>query len=756
MNRTTQQRPIAPATRRTTAAAHVTRSIARRIAALFAPCVAALLTALLGIVALAPLPVAHASDLYDDPALRLYRLIRAPSPADDDTTQKRLEALADHATHHRFTHDKERDAWADAAIAALALRPVTTTRGNSTSSKTTTRSHRAASTRLARLVFTHAPNRLNDADLSRFSALGITQTTLDNDELLTHARALESAHRNPAAAAAYRLYRSRTTDPAAKCLAAFHEGRALRRERQHTAAVAVLRLARTLCAIDPQTREKVLYTLGVSASRLTNWRDGTSAWLELAASATPTTSSLADDALVLAAEAHATRNDPTTAAALYRRVFTEYPASDMADLARFRVAFLALRAGDPSTARDHFNEAASRATPRSEAHAKARFFALLAQQRGITSHTSSRTDSTSANQPRHCDALLTLYRDHPLNYYGIAALHLFQQANCHAPHTTSNATTNTASNTATNAPSLDGTPGFPMPTKNPIAPDLAEVFNEPATALAQHILTSANHDSPTAVTSALDLPPRLRLIASLTTDDPDAARWLIERTDIATCHLNERCARTLIALALLTGDHVTAQWTTRRTLLKHHAGTLPHTPDEARLLRIAYPAAHHPAIKHVEQQRAIPPSLFRALIREESAYDATIVSWAGAHGLSQLMPATAREECAVMKRPYTGDDALLNPTTNLTIGAHHFSRLLKMFPKQVPLAIMSYNAGAGAVQRWFAQQRPTTLYEFVEAVPFEEPSKYVSRIISTWAVYRALNSLDQHHPQQTPQPTTAP
>ncbi len=105
----------------------------------------------------------------------------------------------------------------------------------------------------------------------------------------------------------------------------------------------------------------------------------------------------------------------------------------------------------------------------------------------------------------------------------------------------------------------------------------------------------------------------------------------------------------------------------------------------------------------------LPPSLIHAVVRAESAYRADAVSSKGAVGLMQLMPATA-ERYGVTDRQ--------DPAQNLRGGTRYLRDLLRMFDKDLPLALAAYNAGENAVIR-YGNTIP----------PFAETQDYVRKVI---------------------------
>jgi soluble lytic murein transglycosylase len=141
-------------------------------------------------------------------------------------------------------------------------------------------------------------------------------------------------------------------------------------------------------------------------------------------------------------------------------------------------------------------------------------------------------------------------------------------------------------------------------------------------------------------------------------------------------------------------------------------------------------------------------ALLYGLIRTESAFQADIVSRAGAVGLTQLMPATAGEMADRIKRQggpdYTENDGpdLRDPEVNVHIGAAYLSYLNNRMESPL-LALLSYNGGMNRVRRWRnAENRSpgTALPEdlFLETVEYSETREYGRKVLSAAAVYGYL------------------
>lgn len=104
-------------------------------------------------------------------------------------------------------------------------------------------------------------------------------------------------------------------------------------------------------------------------------------------------------------------------------------------------------------------------------------------------------------------------------------------------------------------------------------------------------------------------------------------------------------------------------------------------------------------LRDASTKLSVDYELLQALIVAESGFNSTAVSPKGAVGLMQIMPATAERYGLVGDAKLSIEQKLFDPKTNIRIGTRYLSDLIRMFPGQLELAVASYNAGEGAVQR---------------------------------------------------------
>jgi soluble lytic murein transglycosylase len=136
--------------------------------------------------------------------------------------------------------------------------------------------------------------------------------------------------------------------------------------------------------------------------------------------------------------------------------------------------------------------------------------------------------------------------------------------------------------------------------------------------------------------------------------------------------------------------------------------------------------------------------LLFALSREESTFDPEIVSWAGATGLTQLMPDTAVGAYAAVFKGARLEDMskLTDPALNLRLGAHVLRVGIKQFGGEVPLALAAYNAGAKLARATMPEKESVDFDLWVESIPIKETRRYVKRVVETWGKYRFLYDPD--------------
>jgi soluble lytic murein transglycosylase len=155
------------------------------------------------------------------------------------------------------------------------------------------------------------------------------------------------------------------------------------------------------------------------------------------------------------------------------------------------------------------------------------------------------------------------------------------------------------------------------------------------------------------------------------------------------------------------------------------------------VLRVLFPLDYWPLLEAGAARHGLDKYLVAALAAQESTFDASIRSSAGAIGLMQIMPSTGRSFARRLAiRPFS-TGRLTEPAVNATIGTQYLADLLEQFGGAA-YALAAYNAGEHRVERWKAERPGLPEDEWVDDIPFPETQNYVKRILGTAEDYRRL------------------
>ena len=142
--------------------------------------------------------------------------------------------------------------------------------------------------------------------------------------------------------------------------------------------------------------------------------------------------------------------------------------------------------------------------------------------------------------------------------------------------------------------------------------------------------------------------------------------------------------------------------------------------------------------------RKIPETAFiLSIIRQESEFDMTANSHAGAQGLMQLMPYTAKLVSKQAKLPYSKSRLTSDPEYNINLGSHYIAGLILEYDGAYPFAIAAYNAGPKRVKYWKKinknpQKKQIDYVDWIELIKFKETRNYVQRVLENYNVYRYI------------------
>lgn len=159
------------------------------------------------------------------------------------------------------------------------------------------------------------------------------------------------------------------------------------------------------------------------------------------------------------------------------------------------------------------------------------------------------------------------------------------------------------------------------------------------------------------------------------------------------------------------------------------------------LVRNGYPILPSITASTASDGSVETPLVF-AVIRQESAFDMRAVSSAGAQGLMQLMPGTARTMASRLGLPYSPSELTSDPQYNVSLGRAYLADMVSRFDGSYAMALAAYNAGPGRVNEWMRNGDPRAgteaMVDWIELIPYSETRNYVQRCMENLQVYRTL------------------
>jgi soluble lytic murein transglycosylase len=218
--------------------------------------------------------------------------------------------------------------------------------------------------------------------------------------------------------------------------------------------------------------------------------------------------------------------------------------------------------------------------------------------------------------------------------------------------------------------------------------------------------------------------------------------------------LSEESGRLIYQVLQRSGRGRAARQVARVSLRQEVHG--PLSPTSRPIWEATWPLAYRSLVERHARSARVDPDLLQGLIREESRFNPRARSSTGALGLTQLMPATAREVAASLKMPTVNEQVLLQPGDNIRVGAAYLGQLLNRFEGNPAFAVAAYNAGPSAVERWQKALPQAELDEWVEHIAFEETREYVKRVLGSYSAYKLLYTAKSPLLRITSEPEPAP
>jgi soluble lytic murein transglycosylase len=476
------------------------------------------------------------------------------------------------------------------------------------------------------------------------------------------------------------------TPDADACMAWYAFGRSHFKRNNITKAAEVLSAAAPKCqGVDDERGPKMLYIAGKALERKKAWSSAAAAYEKIPALFPE--HSMADDGYALAGVARQIAGSPAAAMTLWEKQVTEYPDGDLAAEGFWRLAWNHYLQGNPRQA----IQWAERMLEQVEENADpvhynaARYWsARWRVYPNVKQPTVKNTDAAAVAEG--IELWAAQVRERPTRFYSLlAASRLYELA-----------------------PEKVRTLQRPTPVGSPTRWNLREEYFgsrevQRAAALgrlglAQEALAELKGRGE----------PREEML-------PSEVAWETE--------------------FLAQSDPITAHDKLHKYLLHRVPESLGE--DRDRILMTAYPNTWWELIQDVGKDLELDVRIFHALVREESSFNPAAKSWAGARGLSQLMPATARHWGGRLGLKVT-DSTMVDPRTNTTIGSAYLDYLRRYFDGNMFMAVPAYNAGEGNVGKWSRGLGPVPTDEYIEHIPLRETRHYVKRVLGTYQLYRVV------------------
>ena len=157
-------------------------------------------------------------------------------------------------------------------------------------------------------------------------------------------------------------------------------------------------------------------------------------------------------------------------------------------------------------------------------------------------------------------------------------------------------------------------------------------------------------------------------------------------------------------------------------------------------LDLRFPTPQSTLFSKNARKRSLDYSWVISIARQESAFNPMAHSYAGARGLMQLMPATAKQAAKQSKTPYKKVSELYRPETNIALGTAHLAWLSERFKDNKVFATAAYNAGSTAVKRWLKARGHLPLDIWIETIPYDETRRYVQNVLAFRVIYSQRNN----------------
>jgi len=157
---------------------------------------------------------------------------------------------------------------------------------------------------------------------------------------------------------------------------------------------------------------------------------------------------------------------------------------------------------------------------------------------------------------------------------------------------------------------------------------------------------------------------------------------------------------------------------------------------------IRFPVSYVENIQKNSEKHDLNPAILFGLIRRESAFNEKAYSPAGARGLMQIMPATARGIARQFNERWRGNNSMYKPELNIRYGSYYYQKLLKQFDGNYAIALAAYNAGPNRVKKWLPEDHNMPADIWIETIPVHETREYVVNVLAYALIYQLRDGVE--------------
>jgi len=165
---------------------------------------------------------------------------------------------------------------------------------------------------------------------------------------------------------------------------------------------------------------------------------------------------------------------------------------------------------------------------------------------------------------------------------------------------------------------------------------------------------------------------------------------------------------------------------------------IPKPPADDKRWKLIYPLYFVDEINDNAGNNNVDPYIILSLTKEESHFNPLAISSSNARGLMQLLPGTAKDIARWDGLNPVGEFELFTPSKNLTLGSAYFRHIKKKLYNSSLYAVVAYNCGPGAVERWLSASPHQDVDQFVENIPYSQTRDYVKKVYTSYWNYKRI------------------